>query len=309
MTKRHFILVSLDWEERLTYSISTMSPLEILAVIGFVIALIGLVITTLNWFGIRPQPLIGYFLVKKTVISRYTYLVIAYLLTLYFVFVFVYFPLALGIFDLKWAVLLGVVTYSMIGIWLPILERQRFWSARLNRTILFTSQLLATLVLFGFWIVSWPDWLVPLILTSFIITALLVSYIIRHPHRRTSNNSIKCWCRHCKTELEPSHTGPCPSCGKTGKDCRVVVKTTIGIRTGITARHKRKGFRKFMAEMVSRWRPSKSPELPNGVQEDRVIDKGRDEYHHIVRDARTGEVIHEEHETLSEHKNHSGGKD
>ena len=24
-------------------------------------------------------------------------------------------------------------------------------------------------------------------------------------------------CKHCGTELPPSHTGPCPKCGKTGK--------------------------------------------------------------------------------------------
>ena len=163
-----------------------MSWFEILAVIGFVIALIGLVITTLNWFGIRPQPIIGYFLAKKTAIFRYTYFVIACLFTLYFIFVFVYFPQALGIFNTQWAVLLGAVIYSTIGIWLPILQRQQFWSARLNRAILFTSQLLAASVLFGFWIVSWPEWLVPLILTSVVIIVLLVSYIIRRRGKRTS---------------------------------------------------------------------------------------------------------------------------
>lgn len=276
-----------------------MSPFEI---IWRAIAIVGVIITTLHWFGIGPQHLKSYFLAKKTLIFRSTYFVFAISVTLYFVFVIVYFPLALSIFGPNWAILFGIVIYSLIGIWLPVLQRRQFWTARLNRIILFASQLLAILILVGFWIVSWPEWLVPLVLTSLVVILLAVSYIMRRRNRRADNNTLKYWCRYCKKELEPSHTGPCPNCGKTGKDCRVVVEAKIGIRTGIAARHKREGFRKFMWEMISRWRPSKSPELPNGVSEERVTDKERDEYHHVIKDARTGKVIHKEHEPLNKHK-------
>lgn len=51
---------------------------------------------------------------------------------------------------------------------------------------------------------------------------------------------VQCWCRHCKRELPPSHTGPCPHCGKTGKDCKVTARATIGPKGNLTAKHKPK---------------------------------------------------------------------
>ena len=116
------------------------------------------------------------------------------------------------------------------------------------------------------------------------------------------DTTIKCWCTHCKQELEPSHTGSCTNCGKIGKDCSVTIKATIGIKAGFKAVLKRQGVKKFVLEIISRWLPSRDPKLPNGVQEDRVIDRERDEYRHTVTDAISGEVIHEEREPLSKHK-------
>lgn len=46
---------------------------------------------------------------------------------------------------------------------------------------------------------------------------------------------VKCWCRHCGKELEPSHTGKCPYCGKTGKDCKVTIHATVGIKASVSA--------------------------------------------------------------------------
>jgi len=48
-------------------------------------------------------------------------------------------------------------------------------------------------------------------------------------------NGLRCWCQHCHKELPPSHTGPCPHCGKTGKDCKVTLWTTIGLVASISA--------------------------------------------------------------------------
>ena len=58
----------------------------------------------------------------------------------------------------------------------------------------------------------------------------------------------------------------------------------VGIRASIRARQKRAGFKKFLLEVISRWRPSINPRLKDGVHEDRVIDKGRRKYHHTVKD-------------------------
>lgn len=45
------------------------------------------------------------------------------------------------------------------------------------------------------------------------------------------SSEVKCWCRHCGTELPPSHVGECPSCHKTGKRCEVEAHVTVGVRT------------------------------------------------------------------------------
>ena len=53
-------------------------------------------------------------------------------------------------------------------------------------------------------------------------------------------NEVKCWCRHCKEELPPDHTGPCPKCGKRGKDCKVTATDVVGIKASLSGTHKPK---------------------------------------------------------------------
>lgn len=52
-------------------------------------------------------------------------------------------------------------------------------------------------------------------------------------------DGVKCWCQHCERELEPSHTGPCPYCGKSGKRCVAIAAETIGIKGDAEAVHTR----------------------------------------------------------------------
>ena len=113
---------------------------------------------------------------------------------------------------------------------------------------------------------------------------------------------VECWCQHCKKELPPSHTGSCPYCGKTGKDCKVTATDVVGIRGSLRARQKRKGFGKFIKEIIQGWFSSGDPKLKNGVDIVRIVDREKKEYHHIVKDVATGEVTHEEHEPLEQHK-------
>ena len=70
--------------------------------------------------------------------------------------------------------------------------------------------------------------------------------------------------------------------------------------------HKRRGKGTLMEVISNRWKSSEDPKLNGGVREDMVIDRERDEYHHITRDAKTGVITHEEHEKLTEH-NKKGG--
>jgi len=118
--------------------------------------------------------------------------------------------------------------------------------------------------------------------------------------------SGKVWakCQQCGTELKQGDK-VCPKCGSTKKAYVREASVAIGSRIVETrVRQIRKGFKKFMKEIISRWRPSRSPELKDGVNEERIIDKEKNEYHQTVKDVRTGEITHEEHEPLSQHKHH-----
>lgn len=48
---------------------------------------------------------------------------------------------------------------------------------------------------------------------------------------------VRCWCQHCQEELSPIHTGPCPHCGETGKNCKVEMRVTVGIKATVSAVH------------------------------------------------------------------------
>jgi len=65
----------------------------------------------------------------------------------------------------------------------------------------------------------------------------------------------------------------------------------------------RPGFKRFLREFVRGWSPSKDKKkFPEGVDIERVIDKEKRQYHQVVRDKRTGEITHEEHGPLDQHK-------
>ena len=62
------------------------------------------------------------------------------------------------------------------------------------------------------------------------------------------------------------------------------------------------GIKKFVSEHVGGWFVSGDPNLPEGVDKSRLIDREKNEYHEVVKKHGTDEVIHEKHEPLSEHK-------
>jgi hypothetical protein len=120
-------------------------------------------------------------------------------------------------------------------------------------------------------------------------------------------NSEKIFCQNCGKELKPNQR-PCPFCGCNNiKIEKPVGSGTVGIRGGLRLRQKREGFKRFMKEIIQGWFPSENKrQFPEGVDKTRIIDKKEDrtksEYHEVVKDKKTGEIIREIHEPLSRHK-------
>jgi len=112
-------------------------------------------------------------------------------------------------------------------------------------------------------------------------------------------------CGGCGTELKQNEER-CPECGSTKKAYDVSITAGLVLRTGLGTKHKRKGVKRPLKETKSGWKTSGDPKLKDGVIEDMVIDREKDEYHHVTRDAKTGEITHKEDEKLSEHSNKGG---
>ncbi len=98
----------------------------------------------------------------------------------------------------------------------------------------------------------------------------------------------------------------CLRCFKnTNSDIHISFSDTINIRDSLQLKVKQQGIRGFVSKIWSGWFPTKgalAKELPHGVELSRVVDKGKNEYHEIVKDYKTKKVVHECHEPLSKHK-------
>jgi predicted amidophosphoribosyltransferase len=120
-----------------------------------------------------------------------------------------------------------------------------------------------------------------------------------------SSNEVWATCIDCGAELEQSDK-QCPKCGSTKKSYKREFHATIGIKVVETrATQKRKGYHRFLKKIISRSKPSGDPRFTEGVHEELIIDKEEKMKHHVVTDVKTGDVIHDEHEPLSKHKNQS----
>jgi len=142
-----------------------------------ILLIIGSVIVLLSWFGISPQKLFRYCFDSRRRIFRFFYFLVVSILTLLILYLFIYFPISVGIFDGKWGLLLGIVIYFIIGAWLPILTKQGFWYGWLTRLPTIISQIGAIAILIGYWLVSWPEWFIPLLMTCAFLVALIIQHI------------------------------------------------------------------------------------------------------------------------------------
>lgn len=106
-------------------------------------------------------------------------------------------------------------------------------------------------------------------------------------------------CSICASEKS---SGYCNYCRKeTPSNLSIEVFEKIKLR-GMFQLRFREMLGKVMSIIRSGWKKSSDPNIKDGVYEDRIIDRRKNEYHQVVRDAKTGKILHEEHEPLTEHK-------
>lgn len=75
------------------------------------------------------------------------------------------------------------------------------------------------------------------------------------------------------------------------------------VRDSIKIRVKRRGFKNFLSETIKGWFPNIVTGDSNyGVNKTRIIDKEKNEYHEIVKNIKTGKIIRDCHEQLTNHK-------
>jgi predicted amidophosphoribosyltransferase len=120
------------------------------------------------------------------------------------------------------------------------------------------------------------------------------------------NNEIWAMCGECGTELKESDK-LCPRCGSTKKAYKRKTLLGVGVKiveTRVT--QKRRGYRDFMKKMISRWKRSRDPRLKGcvgeKVKEELVFDKEKNWKDHVVKDAKTEEILHDEPKPLNQQK-------
>ena len=117
-------------------------------------------------------------------------------------------------------------------------------------------------------------------------------------------------CSQCGSILTDSgneaNRQPCPTCGSTSRTFHVHIEEKVGFFGSLGLKQKRKGKKKPIFEEIS---GTTIRELDGTlVKKVRVIDREKNTYLERICDKKTGEVIHECMETLSDHKGHGSDK-
>ena len=107
------------------------------------------------------------------------------------------------------------------------------------------------------------------------------------------NNEVWANCGDCGQELKQGDK-QCPKCGSTKKAYERKASVALGVRiVGTEAKQKRRGHKRPIREMRSRWKRSKDPKLKGlPVEEEIIINREKKEgttYSQVVRNAETGD--------------------
>ena len=130
--------------------------------------------------------------------------------------------------------------------------------------------------------------------------------------KKTSANSSGVYCGNCGLKLEEDSSAttenrlPCPLCGSMTRAIKVAVLDVASCKEKLKTKARPQGRRKPSYEHV------KGDDFHRDTKTwrhlDRVIDHDNDEYHEIVKNPKTGEILHECHEPLSQHRGHGAAK-
>lgn len=90
---------------------------------------------------------------------------------------------------------------------------------------------------------------------------------------------------------------------KKGRDIKIELSDSISVRDSLELKSFTGAVKKFVAHIISGWFPSLRKDLsPEGVQKVRVIDRKNNRYQEKVIDVKTGRVIRDVDEKLSDHR-------
>jgi len=112
------------------------------------------------------------------------------------------------------------------------------------------------------------------------------------------------FCKNCRKELTEDEK-PCSVCGCSGRAYKIEpepahFKVTIGY---MKWKHKRPGLGTIMEGINRPFKRSGDPKLVEGVNEIYWIDRIKKTWNQIVRDLKTGEIVHSENNKSLEEKN------
>jgi hypothetical protein len=138
------------------------------------------VLQLFRWLKIEPSDVKKFITVRGRTIAWNVYLVIAILITIYFLLVLSIIVCEVP-FSISVATLIVLVLWALLGTWAPAIQRLR--SKRANVAVLFTGFSLLVLMVVGFWIAQWPETSKSIFVTILLV-AIVVVYIVDRAVRK-----------------------------------------------------------------------------------------------------------------------------
>ena len=155
-------------------------------IVMLVIALYGAFLWTLGQYN-KKLPDVWKFIAKQRRIITYgVYILFASIFSVYSIF-YVYLISRTDLSIKLWAFTI-MMLWAILGIWMPAL--QRLPNKKLIQKVTGTFHIVFGSLLFVlFWIIKWPDWRTPGILTAFIAIMLLVSLVVYRFEKRKNSKA------------------------------------------------------------------------------------------------------------------------